>query len=187
MIYILLIVLMLEIIFIYFKKWQIKKKIIVTIYLVIITIILYVALIVVFWNSSTDIREDNQYINEYQEKNFKSIFFNNRFNKKVYIIINFEYTKDEIEHDNLKIIEFYNKTDSILLNPNEKYRIFLPIYKGDTAKFPIRFKVVVKDSVLNAVKNYDEELFFKESETEPKIEKIQEKYKADKWELDLKK
>jgi hypothetical protein len=105
----------------------------------------------------------------------------------VYIIINFEYTKDEIEHDNLKIIEFYNKTDSILLNPNEKYRIFLPIYKGDTAKFPIRFKVAVKDSVLNAVKNYDEELFFKESETEPKIEKIQEKYKADKWELDLKK
>ena len=69
----------------------------------------------------------------------------------------------------------------------KKYSVFLPIYNNTAIRFPIKFKVIVKDSIFNVIKNYDEELFFKESKTEPKIEKVQEKYKAEKWELDLKK
>ncbi|MEZ0128543.1 hypothetical protein AB9T88_01500 [Flavobacterium sp. LBUM151] len=164
-----------------------RIKVLTIVIAIIITVILYVVFIAVFWNSSKDKREDNQYVNEYQEQNFKSIFFNNKFNEKVYVIINFEYTKDEINQNNLKIIDYYNKKDSILLQPNEKYSVFLPIYNNAAVRFPIKFKVIVKDSIFNVIKNYDEELFFKESKTKPKIEKVQEKYKAAKWELDLKK
>jgi len=187
MIYILVITLLVEIIFIYSKKLQTKKKMLIAIYAVVITVILYVIIIVLLWNSSTDRREDIQHVNEYKEQNFKSIFFNNQFNKKVYVIINFEYTKNEIQQNNLNIIDFYNKTDSILLQPNEVNSIFLPIYNNTAIRFPLKFKVIVKDSLLKVIKSYNEELFFKESKTEPKIEKGEEKYKADKWELDLKK
>ena len=186
MIYTLLIILLLEIIFIYLKKWQTKRKILIAICTVIITVIIYVVLLAVLWNSSTDKREDIQQVNEYKVQNFKTILFNNQFNKKVYVIINFEYTKDEIKNNNLKIVDFYNKTDSILLKPNEKNSIFLPVYNNTFARFPINFKVTIKDSVSKVIKSYDEELFYKESKSEPKIEKVQEKYKADEWELIIK-
>jgi len=90
MIYTLLIILLLEIIFIYFQKRQTKRKILITIFALIITVIVYIALIVLFWNSPTDKREEIQLANEYQEQNFKTILFNNQLNKKVYVIVNFE-------------------------------------------------------------------------------------------------
>lgn len=186
MIYTLLIILLLEIIFIYFQKRQTKRKILITIFALIITVIVYIALIVLFWNSSTDKREEIQLANEYQEQNFKTILFNNQLNKKVYVIVNFEYTKDEVQKGNLKIVDYYNKTDSILLKPNENTNVFLPVYNNSIARFPINFQIILKDSAFNVIKKYDEELFYKDSKTEPKIEKTEEKYKADKWELVIK-
>jgi len=164
------------------SNWKLRKKIISTLLFIILFVIGMSLLFVFLWNSSKLPHETEV---EKMELNLKTINLYNAKNEKLDISVDFEYSKEEILEKKLKIIDYYNTQSVFFLNPKSEFLITLPIPIDEKILFPKKFSIVIKDSLRNIIKKYDQKTFFENAKSEPMIKNKGENYKAKKWSLIL--
>jgi hypothetical protein len=143
----------------FLKEWKLKNKLITSIGFMTISLLAGSLIFVLLWNSSKDSRAEKHFEQEYQENTFKKIYFKNNLKKTILIIINFEYSENEIKNNNLRIVDYYNKKDSLLLDGGQEAFRIIPIFQSDTIQFPSNFSIQIKDSLGKVLKKYGKNEF----------------------------
>lgn len=143
-IFVILIILLISI-----TKWNVKRKIGISLLFFIISSIIYLFLLKSLWSSSSHHNQTLQ-TQEFLEAHLKKIKLINENTETIDISINFEYSPQEIKDKNLDITNYYNKKFVVRLEPASEFTVTSPISIGKDLKFPDNFSITLKNLILKS-------------------------------------
>ncbi|MEC5395895.1 hypothetical protein [Bergeyella sp. RCAD1439] len=163
------------------KNRRIKNKTILFMIFTLVFLSISIILFISLWNTSS-YREEALLTQEYINTHLKKIQIVNETNDSIKVIIDFEYSDKEIEKrkDVMEnIADYFNKKSLVYIEPFSDMTIILPIKINEKIRFPKNFKIKLDNS--NKSITYNEEIFFNNVVSKPRIESNKEKYKANEW------
>jgi hypothetical protein len=117
----------------------------------------------------------------------KNIYFHNKTNQSINIIVDFRYSEEELT-ERSKINLVFNKIDTILnLKKEDSSNLEAPIMRSDSITgFPKKFNIKITDSLGKLIKGYDKETFLKNIEESKNMSGTIKEYSLKKWTLIIK-
>jgi hypothetical protein len=117
----------------------------------------------------------------------KKIYFHNKMNQSINIIVDFRYSEEELTEQS-KINLVFSKINTISnLRKEDSYNLKTPIMSSDSLiRFPKKFNIKITDSLGKLIKEYNKDTFLQNIEESKNMSSTIKEYSLRKWTLIIK-